>query len=379
MLRLCITMLLFIASALAGVVALDQYLQESFRAGHGRIQVGDGLLEVVAVLAPAREGQELPPGISGTSEFPGPFCLTDELPTSVLRWQAHPVRGVEIQQLDDALHVRLTRQDRTCPDGRCWRPVDDFVVSDGDRWLEEKGCSLFAGALVRVESPARLLPPLTHDYFLLRFDGMARIRWRSPIHGTGEPAYLGAEVPDADTHTRDGRIYRKLVDRLRDGDRTVVVAGLTLSGTDVPMLPGMARLDPQLLAPLQGAASAALPRELESEDGVVLYASEEDFRDTQGWERFHRRFPGAGGFYRFSPVSWNERGTRALVYVIGWHAVLYDPPQWELGSVHDDRMGYYEFALDGTECEPIFIPAIVEEEVQDPERRSFRPPPKGEP
>lgn len=364
-----------LAAAAAAVVALDTYLRRSYVAGHDRIQVGDDALDVVRSLARARKEHELLPGISGGSEFDGPFCLVDDLPDDVVRWQAYPVRSAEVQQVEDRLRVRLSRQDRSCPDGRCWQPVADFEVAGGEEWLRRNGCALFAEALVRVESPARLFPPLTHDYFLIRFDDVGDVRWRSRIYGMGEPAYLDEPWPDTAVQSRDDRIYRMLAEQVGEGEEPIIVDSATLSGSDVPTVPGVDRLDQELLARLQSASPEALPPGLDRSEAIVVYSSEEDFRDTQGWERFHRRFPWAGGRYQFSPVTWNDEGTRALVYVIGWHVVLYDQPEWELGPVHDDRMGYYQFELDGSASDPLFVSSVVEErEVQDPERSSYRPP-----
>lgn len=376
MLRSLAVIVLIVVSAAAAVVALDTYLQRSFTVGHDRIAVGDGVHEVVRAMATAREEQGLLPGISGGSEFPGPFCLVDDLPKEALAWQAYPVRGVEVQQVEDGFRVRLTRQDRSCPEGRCWQPAGDFDVTGGGRgWLDEHGCALFAGGLVRVESRARLFPPLTHDYFLVRFDSLGEVAWRSRIYGMGESAYLDEPWPDSVARSRDDRIYRMLAEQLGEGDRPVVVASSTLAGSELPLVPGVERLDPDLLSGLRGAPPATVPVELDHSEAVVLYDSDEDFRDTQGWERFHRRFPWAGGFYRFSPVTWGDDGTHALVYAIGWRAIVYDPPEWDLGPVHDDRMGYYQFDLEQPGDAPVFVSSVVEErEVQDPERASYRPP-----
>lgn len=71
-----------------------------------------------------------------------------------------------------------------------------------------------------------------------------------------------------------------------------------------------------------------------------------------------------------------EDGKRALFYVMGYHAIrhYYEVPDWDLTTIENARMGYYE-VTPGSAEPPVFVSIVVDEpEVQDAERRLLRPP-----
>lgn len=172
----------------------------------------------------------------------------------------------------------------------------------------------------------------------------------------------------------DAQIYRRVVDELRVDERPLIVQATKATGDWVVPSPGGALWEElaefidgwfpsdtasEIARQLTTPEDPRLPQELDAFPEIVLYDPEVDFHHDEGWERFHKRFPGAGGYLVFSPVAWSADRSRALVFVTALELVLSQPPEGPVGSMPRKGLGYYLFDLSEGDP-PRFFSTVVE-------------------
>jgi len=110
-------------------------------------------------------------------------------------WLAGPDPSVSVQLWRDGFHLSLDVWDPSCGAQGCHRTIFERGPLTRSALLDElrrAGCSLSAGMEFRLESPPRLIPPLTHHFFLIRFDESGRTTEASRITRQGEEAHWPA-------------------------------------------------------------------------------------------------------------------------------------------------------------------------------------------
>lgn len=107
------------------------------------------------------------------------------------QWLAGASPAVAIQSWNDGFHLALTVWDPSCGEQGCRRDFQEYgplTRAQLGQALREAGCSLAAGMEFRLESPPRLLPPMSHRFFLVRFDEHGRTATVSSIAAQGDAA-----------------------------------------------------------------------------------------------------------------------------------------------------------------------------------------------
>ena len=105
-----------------------------------------------------------------------------------VEWLAGSHPSVAIQLWRDGFYLSLSVWDPACGTQGCRRKLEEdgpFTRSALVDELRRAGCALSAGMEFRLESPPRLIPPLTHDFFLIRFDELGRTTGASLITSQG--------------------------------------------------------------------------------------------------------------------------------------------------------------------------------------------------
>jgi len=107
------------------------------------------------------------------------------------QWLAGSSPAVAIQAWNDGFHLALTVWDPSCGEQGCRRDFHErgpLTLAQLGQALREAGCALAAGMEFRLESPPRLLPPMSHRFFLVRFDERGRTAAISSIALQGDAA-----------------------------------------------------------------------------------------------------------------------------------------------------------------------------------------------
>lgn len=83
----------------------------------------------------------------------------------------HP--SVAIQSTSEGFYLFLALWDPECTTFGCRKTVQSFGPATREELVEaiaDAGCVLSEGMEFRLESPPKVFPPMTYDYFLIRFD-----------------------------------------------------------------------------------------------------------------------------------------------------------------------------------------------------------------
>lgn len=173
---------------LVGVLVFSACVNRDFQAVRDSVTPGQTLVDLIDGEVGAYLLEQGAKSFNGASYSERRECAAS---TQQAEWLAGPHPSVAIQLWSDGFHLSLNVWDPSCGTQGCHRalyergPLTRAALVDE---LRRAGCALSAGMEFRLESPPRVIPPLTHHFFLIRFDESGRTTGTSKITSQGDKA-----------------------------------------------------------------------------------------------------------------------------------------------------------------------------------------------
>ena len=176
------------AAGLVAVLLFASCVDRDFQTIRDSIEPGQTLVDLLDGEVGAYLLEQGAKSFNGTAYAERRECTTS---AQQAEWLAGSSPSVAIQLWSDGFDLSLSNWDATCGSQGCHRKLAELgplTLSELLGELRRAGCALSAGMEFRLESPPRLVPPLTHHFFLIRFDERGRTARVSRIASQGDAA-----------------------------------------------------------------------------------------------------------------------------------------------------------------------------------------------